>query len=150
LLCSRNRTTAARTLGLQVHVLQASTDNDFDTVFANLAQLRAGGLVIGSDSFFFSRSEQLAALAARHAVPAIYPFREHAAAGGLISYGASLEDSHRLAGIYAGRILKNEKTANLPIQQSTRFELVINLKTARALGLDVPWFLQQRADEVIE
>jgi putative tryptophan/tyrosine transport system substrate-binding protein len=108
---ARDLRTAARTLGLQVHVLQASTDHDFDTVFANLAQLRAGGLVISSDSFFFSRSEQLAALAARHAVPAIYPFREHVAAGGLISYGASLEDSHRLAGIYAGRILKGEKPA---------------------------------------
>jgi len=147
---ARDLRTAARTLGLQVHVLQASTDNDFDTVFANLAQLRAGGFVISSDSFFFSRSEQLAALAARHAVPAIYPFREHAAAGGLISYGASLEDSHRLAGIYAGRILKGEKPANLPIQQSTRFELVINIKTAKALGINVPLHLQQIADEVIE
>jgi putative ABC transport system substrate-binding protein len=141
---------AARTLGLQIHVLQASSDRDFDTVFENLAQLRAGALVITSDSFFFSRSEQLAVLAARHAMPAIYPFREHATAGGLMSYGASLEDSHRLAGAYAGRILKGEKPADLPIQQSTKFELVINIKTAKALGINVPLHLQQLADEVIE
>jgi putative ABC transport system substrate-binding protein len=147
---ARDLRTAARTLGLQVHVLQASTDRDFDAIFANVAQLRAGGLVITSDSFFFSRSKQLAALAARHAVPAIYPFREHAAAGGLMSYGASLENSHRLAGTYVGRILKGEKPADLPIQQSTKFELVINIKTAKALGINVPLHLQQIADEVIE
>jgi putative ABC transport system substrate-binding protein len=147
---TRDLHTAARTLGLQIHVLQASSDRDFDTVFASLAQLRAGALVITSDSFFFSRSEQLAALAARHAVPAIYPFREHATGGGLMSYGASLEDSHRLAGAYAGRILKGEKPADLPIQQSTKFELVINIKTAKALGINVPLHLQQLADEVIE
>jgi ABC-type uncharacterized transport system substrate-binding protein len=147
---ARDLQTAARTLGLQIHVLQASTDRDFDAIFANLAQLGAGGLVISSDSFFFSRSEQLAALAARHAVPAIYPFREHASAGGLMSYGGSLADSHRLAGAYAGRILKGEKPADLPIQQSTKFELVINIKTAKALGINVPLHLQQIADEVIE
>ena len=146
----RDLLTAARTLGLQVHVLEASADRDFDAIFANLAQLRAGGLVVTSDSFFFSRSKQLAALAARHAVPAIYPFREHAAAGGLMSYGASLEDSHRLAGTYVGRILKGEKPTDLPIQQSTKFELVINIKTAKALGINVPLHLQQIADEVIE
>jgi putative ABC transport system substrate-binding protein len=147
---ARDLRTAAGTLGLQIRVLQASTDRDFDAIFANLAQLRAGGLVITSDSFFLSRSEQLAALAARHAVPAIYPFREHVAACGLMSYGASLEDSHRLAGAYAGRILKGEKPADLPIQQSTKFELVINMKTAKALGINVPLHLQQIADELIE
>jgi putative ABC transport system substrate-binding protein len=147
---ARDLQTAARTLGLQIHVLPASTDRDFDSVFATLVQLSAGGLVISSDSFLFSRSEQLAALAARHAVPAIYPFREHAAAGGLMSYGASLEDSHRLTGAYTGRILKGEKPADLPIQQSTKFELVINIKTAKTLGINVPLHLQQIADEVIE
>jgi ABC-type uncharacterized transport system substrate-binding protein len=146
----RDLRTAARAFGLQIHVLQASTEGDFDTVFASLVQLRAAGLVISSDSFFFSRGEQLAALAARHGVPAIYPFRENAAAGGLISYGGSLADSHRLAGAYAGRILKGEKPADLPIQQSTKIELVINIKTAKALGIDVPLHLQQIADEVIE
>src|SRR5262249_5167145 len=129
---------AARALGLQIHVLRATAEGDFETVFASLLQLRAGGLVISSDSFFFSRGAQLAALAARHAVPTIYPFRENAAAGGLISYGGSLADSHRLAGGYAGRILKGEKPADLPIQQSTKIELVINIKTAKTLGIDVP------------
>jgi putative ABC transport system substrate-binding protein len=147
---ARDLRTAARTLGLQIHVLHASNDRDFDTVFATLAQLRAGGLVISSDSFFFSRSEQLAVLAAHHAVPAIYPFREHVSAGGLVSYGANLADAHRLTGAYAGRILRGEKPADLPIQQSTKFELVINLKTAKALGINVPLHLQQIADEVIE
>jgi ABC-type uncharacterized transport system substrate-binding protein len=147
---ARDLQAAARTLGLQIHVLHASSDRDFETVFATLVQVRAGGLVISSDSFLFSRSEQLAALAARHAVPAIYPFREHAAAGGLMSYGASLEDSHRLTGAYTGRILKGEKPADLPIQQSTKFELVINIKTAKTLGINVPLHLQQIADEVIE
>jgi putative tryptophan/tyrosine transport system substrate-binding protein len=146
----RDLRTAASAFGLQIHVLEASTERDFDTVFASLVQLRAAGLVISSDSFFFSRGEQLAALAARHGVPAIYPFRENAAAGGLISYGGSLADSHRLAGAYAGRILKGEKPADLPIQQSTKIELVINIKTAKALGIDVPLHLQQIADEVIE
>jgi putative ABC transport system substrate-binding protein len=141
---------AAPALGLQIHVLQASTERDFDTAFASLVQLRAAGLVISSDSFLFSRSEQLAALAARHGVAAIFPFRENAEAGGLISYGGSLADSNRLAGAYAGRILKGEKPADLPIQQSTKIELVINIKTAEALGIDVPLHLQQIADEVIE
>ena len=141
---------AARALGLQIHSLQASTDQDFDTVFATLVKLRAGGLVISSDSFFFTRSERLAALAARHAVPAIFGFREFAAAGGLMSYGASVTDQHRTLGVYTGRILKGEKPSDLPVQQATKVELIINLKTAKALGLDVPPTLLARADEVIE
>jgi putative ABC transport system substrate-binding protein len=146
----RDLRTAASAFGLQIHVLEASTERDFDTVFASLVQLRAAGLVISSDSFLFSRGEQLAALAARYGVAAIFPFRENAEAGGLISYGGSLADSHRLDGVYAGRILKGEKPVDLPIQQSTKFELVINIKTAKALGIDVPLHLQQIADEVIE
>jgi ABC-type uncharacterized transport system substrate-binding protein len=141
---------AARTLGLQFHMLYASAVGDFDTVFATLAQLRAGGLVIGSDPFFNSRSEQLAALAIRHAVPAIYQYREFAVAGGLMSYGGSLRDMYRQVGVYAGRILKGEKPADLPVQQSTKVELFINLKTAKALNLTIPLPLIGRADEVIE
>jgi putative tryptophan/tyrosine transport system substrate-binding protein len=147
---SRDLQIAGRALGLQVHVLSASTDLDFDTVFANVAQLRAGGLVISSDSFFFSRSEQLAALAARHAVPAIYGFRESATAGGLIRYGGSLTESFRWVGIYTGRILKGDKPGDLPVQQSTKLGLIINLKGATAIGLEFPAALITRADDVIE
>jgi putative ABC transport system substrate-binding protein len=142
--------TAARTLGLKLHVLHASSERDFDAVFANLAQQRSGGLVIAGDALFTSLSEQLAALALRQAVPTIYQFREFVAAGGLMSYGDNLADSYRLTGVYTGRILKGEKPADLPVMQSTKVELVINLKTARALGLSVPLSLLGRADEVIE
>jgi putative ABC transport system substrate-binding protein len=147
---SRDLQAAARSRGLQLHVLRASTEQDFDTVFASVSQLRAGGLVISSDSFFFSRSDQLAALAVRHAVPTIFGFREFVAAGGLMSYGGSLTESFRWVGVYAGRILKGENLASLPVQQSTRIELFINLKTAQALGLEVPPTLLTRADDVIE
>ena len=147
---SRDLQAAARTLGLQLHVLHASTEHDFDAVFASLPRLRAGALVIGSDPFFNSRSEQLVALASRHAMPTMYPFREYAMAGGLISYGNSFADAHRQVGLYTGRILKGEKPADLPVQQSMKAELIINLKTAKALGLTVPLPLSGRADEVIE
>ena len=147
---SKDLQEAARVLGLQIHVLQASTDWDFDPVFARVAQLGAQAMVITSDSFFFSRSEQLAALAARHAVPAIYGFRELALAGGLISYGGGLAESHRWLGVYTGQILKGAKPADLPVQQSTKLELVINLKAAKAIGIDIPPALIARADDVLE
>jgi putative ABC transport system substrate-binding protein len=146
----RDLQAAARTLGLQLHVLHASNERDFDAVFATLVQLRAGGLMIGSDAFFNSRSKHLAALALRHAVPTIYQYRSFAAAGGLMSYGSSLTESYYQAGIYTGRILKGEKPADLPVQQSMKAELIINLKTAKALGLKVPPSLLRRADDLIE
>ena len=141
---------AARTLGLQLHVLNASTEGDLDAVFATLRQLRAGGLVIGGDVFFTGRSEQLAALTLRHAVPSIYQPRAFVAAGGLMTYGAIATDAYRQAGVYTGRILEGEKPADLPVQQATKVELIINLKTAEALGLTFPLSLLGRADEVIE
>jgi putative ABC transport system substrate-binding protein len=147
---SKTMQAAARTLGLQLHALHASTERDFDTVFATLVRLRAGGLVITNDPFLVSRSEQLAALTVRHAVPTIYQYREFATAGGLMSYGVSDHDSYRLVGVYTGRILKGEKSADLPVQQTTKVELIINLKTAKALGITVPQLLLGRADEVIE
>jgi putative ABC transport system substrate-binding protein len=147
---SRALQASARTLGLDLQVLNASSEREIDAVFANLAQLRAGGLVISNDTFFISRSEQLAQLAFRHAIPAIYQFRAFAAAGGLMSYGSDLVDLYRLAGLYAGRILNGEKPAELPVHQSTKVELIINLKTAKALGLEIPPTLLARADEVIE
>jgi putative tryptophan/tyrosine transport system substrate-binding protein len=141
---------AAHTLGLELHVLNASTERDFDAVFAKLIQLGAGGLVISGEPFFTSRSELLATLTLRHAVPAVYKGREFALAGGLMSYGSDITDSYRLAGIYTGRILKGDKPADLPIQQATKVELYINLKTAKALGITFPLSLLGRADEVIE
>ena len=147
---SRDLQEAARIMGLPIHVLHASTEADLDTVFATLVQLRAGGLVIGTDTFFNSQSGKLAALALSHAVPAIYQYREFAAAGGLMSYAGSITDAYRVAGVYTGRILKGEKPADLPVQQSTKAELFINLKTAKSLGLTVPSTLLARADEVIE
>jgi putative tryptophan/tyrosine transport system substrate-binding protein len=147
---SKELGTAGRSLGLTIHLLNASTDRDFDTALATLAQLRAGGLVISTDSFFFARSGLLATLAARHGVPAISGFHEFAAAGGLMSYGGNITEQHRTVGAYTGRILKGEKPAHLPVEQSTKVELIVNLKTAKALGLDVPQSLLSRADEVIE
>ena len=141
---------AARVLSRQIQVFHATTASEIDMVFSSLVQHQAGGLLIGANSFFFSRRDQLVDLAARYAIPTIYPWREAVAAGGLVSYGASITDAYRLAGICAGRILRGEKPANTPVQQSTNTELVINLKTAKALGLAVPQSLLGRADEVIE
>ena len=149
-ILSRDLQATARLLGLQLHLLHASSDADIDAVFATLTELRAGGLVIGTDAFFTSRDEKLAALALRYRIPTIYQWREFVAAGGLMSYGGSFADSYRLAGVYTGRILKGEKPADLPVQQATKLELFINIKTAKALGLEVPPTLLARADEVIE
>jgi putative tryptophan/tyrosine transport system substrate-binding protein len=146
----RDMHAAARTLGLQLHILYASDERDFDTAFATVVQLRVGALAIGADAFYVNRSEQLAALALRHAMPAIFTVREFVDAGGLMSYGVSLKDAFRLMGVYTGRILKAEKPADLPVQQSTKVELIISLKTAKALGLTIPLPLLGRADGVIE
>jgi putative ABC transport system substrate-binding protein len=147
---SRDLQAAARTLGVQLHIAHASGEGEFDAAFAAMAQMRAAGLVIGQDAFFADRSEQLAALALRHALPAIYQFRPFVEAGGLMSYGGSLAETRRLLGLYTGRILKGEKPADLPVQQSTKVELVLNMKTAKALSLTFPLTLLGRADEVIE
>jgi len=147
---SRDLQATARSRGLQLHLLRASTDQDFSTAFASIAQLRASGLVISSDSFFFSRSAQLATLAIHHAVPTIFGFREFVQAGGLMAYGGSLTESFRWVGVYAGQVIKGEQLANLPVQRSTRIELFINFKTAEAFGIEVPPALLTRADEIIE
>ena len=147
---TRDLQAAARLLGLTLHVLQAASERDFEAVFAELARLKAGALVVGADGLFVRRGEELGALALRHRVPAIFQDRAFAAGGGLTSYGASSLDGYRVVGVYAGRLLKGEKAADLPVQQATKVELVINLKTAKALGINVPLPLLGRADEVIE
>jgi putative ABC transport system substrate-binding protein len=147
---SKEAATVASALGIRVHVLDASTEHDLDEAFASLGKLGAGGLVVPAEPFFDSQRDRIVALAARYAVPASYTFREYVVAGGLMSYGASLPDSYRRAGIYVGRVLKGEKPADLPVMQPTKFDLVLNLKTAKALGLTVPDRLLALADEVIE
>ena len=141
---------AARAFGIELHVVEAGTDRDLETAFATMARRRVGGLVIAPDPFFVSRIKSLAGLALHHALAAAFEFRQFAAAGGLMSYGGSLADSYRLAGVYAGRILRGEKPADLPVQQSTKVELFLNLKTAKALGIAVPLPLSGRADEIFE
>ena len=149
-IISRDLQATARLLGLQLHLLHAGSDADIDVVFATLTELRAGGLVIGTDAFFTDRNEKLAALALRYRIPTIYQSRAFVAAGGLMSYGGSFADSYRLAGVYTGRILKGEKPADLPVEQTTKVELFINLKTAKMLGITAPTSILVRADEVIE
>jgi putative ABC transport system substrate-binding protein len=147
---TRDLQAAAVALGLQLKVLHASTEAEIDQAFATFRQTRAGVLIIGSDTYFASSAQQIGALSIRHAVPTIFQYREFAAAGGLAGYGGSIIDAYRLAGGYAGRILKGEKPADLPVQQSNNVELIINLKTAKALGITVPDKLLATADEVIE
>jgi putative ABC transport system substrate-binding protein len=147
---SKDLQAAARLLGLQLRIVHASTEHDFDPAFATLSEAQAGGLVIGTDGFLVSQSAQLAALALRYALPAIFQYRAFVTAGGLMSYGGSVTDSYRLSGVYTGRILKGGKPADLPVQQATKVELIINLKTARTLGITPPITLLGRADEVIE
>jgi len=141
---------AAPALGMQLHVLHASVDTDFEAVFAAVAQVRADALIIGPYLSLNARMEQLGALSLRHALPAFFTYRPFVAAGGLVSYGANETETYRLVGIYTGKILKGEKPGDLPVQRSTKVELIINLKTAKALGLKVPLSLLGRADEVIE
>lgn len=149
-IISKNLQATAHALGLRPHVLHASTDRNLDAVFKGLSQLRADGLVIGGDPFFNSRTKQLGSLSIRHAMPAAYQFRPFTEAGGLMSYGADLADSYFQVGIYVSRILKGERPADMPVQRATKFEMIINLRTAKALGLTVPATLLARADEVIE
>jgi putative tryptophan/tyrosine transport system substrate-binding protein len=147
---SKDAQAATQSLGLRLHMEHASTEHGIDTAFASLAQTKVDALVIGNDSFFISRSEQLAALAVRYSVPSIATFREISKAGGLLSYDASLADQYRQVGVYVGRILKGEKLADLPVQQATKYDFVINLKTAKTLGITIPSGVLARADEVIE
>jgi len=147
---SKDLQAAARTLALQLRIANASTERDFDAAFASLSQGQVPGLVIGTDGFLVSQSEQLAALTVRHSLPTIFQYRAFVTAGGLMSYGGSVTDSYRLSGVYTGRILKGEKPADLPVQQATKVELIINLKTAKTLGITFPITLLGRADEVIE
>jgi putative tryptophan/tyrosine transport system substrate-binding protein len=137
-------------LDLHLHFVHASTEHEFDAAFAAISQSPAGALLVAADQFYFSRGEQLVALAARHSIPAIYDFRPYAEAGGLATYATHMGEASRQLGVYAGRILKGEKPADLPVIQSTRFEFVINLKTAKALGIEVPLTLAARADELLE
>ena len=141
---------AARAVGQQIHILHASSEREIDVAFAKMVEVRAGALLVAADPMLFSQRERLVALAVRYAIPAIYELREYAGIGGLMSYGINLADIYRLVGNYTGRILNGDKPADLPVQQATKFEFVINLKTAKALGLEVPPGLSARADEVIE
>jgi putative ABC transport system substrate-binding protein len=147
---AREAQEAAHALRQKIHILHASSENEIDAAFATAGELHAGAIMVCADPFFNSRRDRIIALAARHAIPAIYEQREHTLAGGLMSYGTSLREGYHQAGVYAARILKGEKPADLPVFQSTKFELVINLKTARALGIDVPPELSAQADEIIE
>jgi len=149
-LTTRDVLAAAPALGVKIQILRAGTDREIDAAFASLVQARTGALLVGGDIFFNNRIEWLSELAARHAIPTMYPLREFAGAGGLVSYGTSLTEDYRQIGLYTGRILKGEKPADLPVIQATKIQLIINLKTAKTLGLEVPATLLALADEVIE